>query len=114
MKLNCKPGDLAVVIRHRGGAAVGDCRGLLLHVLHLAPTTTFKLPNGELSAPGNGTHWVVETVRPITVRTNQGRVYTTKYGISADANLRPIRDPGDDAVDETLTRLPAPVKELLA
>lgn len=29
----------------------------------------------------------------------------------ADKNLRPIRDPGDDATDETLTCLPVPSRE---
>jgi hypothetical protein len=34
------------------------------------------------------------------------------YGFVLDFQLRPIRDPGDDAQDETLDWLPVPTKEL--
>ena len=51
--------------------------------------------------------WLTDT--PLCVgRRGGGRVIVLA---AFDSDLRPIRDPGDDAVDETLLRLPAPAAQ---
>lgn len=84
--MNCKPKDIARVIdndetRHYGTA------DKIVRVME-----SF-IGNGGLPA------WVLEE----EIETKFGTIYAL-----SDRLLRPIRDPGDDAVDETLLRLPAP------
>jgi len=80
--MNCRPGDLAVVVKTRpGGEAY---LGRICRVLTLAERSP------DL--------WRVEY-------RGEGDWY------ALDENLRPIRDPGDDATDETLDWLPVPHKE---
>jgi len=69
--MNCKPGDLAIVV---GPVDDEKWLGKILRVLHLHQ-------NPEL-----GPCWLTDC---------------DKWNFT-DASLRPIRDPGDDAVDETL------------
>lgn len=85
MKLNCKPGDLARIIHHPTLPEYADriVRCVRTHV-H---------PRGRIG-------WIIEPRLPCGC------------DVVADDLLRPIRDPGDDAVDETLTWLPSPVKEV--
>lgn len=78
--MNCKPGDLAVVIRCLRPANLG-------RVLRVVRPHEF-FPDA----------WVVEG--------------QAGGDCALDSWLRPIRDPGDDAVDETLHWLPVPVKEV--
>lgn len=78
--MNCKPGDLAVVVRAKQDPA---WIGRILTIVEWS-----DLVGG----------WVT---RPMP----EG------YQAVADYCLRPIRDPGDDAVDETLLRQPAPTLE---
>jgi len=93
--MNCKPGDLAVIVRSRAGN-----EGRLVTCLRLANKAEADTAGFAQDA---GPIWVVD------------RQLNTLYGFPAtlahDNNLRPIRDPGDDAVDETLLRLPAPSTE---
>jgi hypothetical protein len=84
--MNCKPGDLAVIVRK------SKLIGLLVNVVGPAL-------DGELGV------WTVEPLRPIPCPAAGGWK-------CADHNLRPIRDPGEDARDETLNWLPVPTKEL--
>lgn len=87
--MNCKPGDLAVV--------VGSCDISGDYLLGRIFTVTRSfMEDGEA-------YWEYEGA---TVETPFG----TLEGI-ADDNLKPIRDPGDDAQDETLLWLltPTPV-----
>lgn len=82
--MNCRPGDLAVIVRADG--MTGDkLIGRIVRVTTLRDT---------------GKHWNYEGPAISTV-------WGPVIGLADDA-LRPIRDPGDDAVDETLLRLPAP------
>lgn len=80
--MNCKPGDLAVVVRCTNPAWVGH----VLRVVRLYPIA--------------GTpHWVCEPdtyVHPVS-----GRLMAW-----ADCQLRPLRD--SDGADETLTWAPKP------
>ncbi len=83
MKLNCKPGDLAVIVSAKDARNIGK----IIEVLELldfsfGPAWTFK-----------------------------GGVPDAERRMVMDYCLRPIRDPGGDAVDETLTWLPVPELE---
>lgn len=89
--MNCKPGDLAVVVRTHPDerqAAIGK----IVRIVSLAPT-----------------HQAAWTVDPPVTVPWCGRRVTLQH--VEDAALRPIRDPGDDARDETLEWLPVPTKE---
>ncbi len=86
--MNCKPGDLAVVVKSMAGH-----EGKILRVLKLVQT-----PKNYMQLPGG--YWMVDRQLP--------GISGDMTPVFPDAWLRPIRDPGDDAVDETLLRLPAP------
>lgn len=97
--MNCKPGDLAVVVKSWAGN-----EGRIVRVIRLCPKTS-KNPNidsrGILTAPEP--YWVIDQALPDFEGT-LGKTF-------ADSQLRPIRDPGDDAQDETLSWLPVPSTE---
>lgn len=80
--MNCKPGDLAVIVR---GAAFAKYIGAIVKVVE----TDGVFWSTEKSLDGNETY-------PIII---------------PDSCLRPIRDTGDDAKDETLQWLPVPSTE---
>lgn len=83
--MNCKPGDLAVIVN--GGYFDRHLIGKIVRVLAISQ----KEPN---------ICWSYDGPRLSTV-------WGAVIGL-ADEMLRPIRDPGDDATDETLTWLPVP------
>lgn len=88
MKLNCKQGDVAWIVRASNPANLGK----VVKCVTLLPAHLWNAPGGrEYVAPG----WVVD--RPITTWSGQISNHVP------DHQLRPIRDPGDDAVDETLS-----------
>jgi hypothetical protein len=92
--MNCKPGDLAVVVRT--ATEVAELRGKIM----------------KRHAPiSDGTGW--EWGRPAWEF--EGAPLITRTGFQVDVTddscLRPIRDPGDDARDETLDWLPVPKRE---
>jgi hypothetical protein len=97
--MNCKPGDLAVIFRSDGhglGKAVGDaCIG------HHVVVTRLRPPLGEGNCT-TGLVWHIE--RPVVV--SVGGEEFSVIGVE-DHCLRPIRDPGEHAVDEMLRPLPA-------
>jgi len=86
MGLNCKPDDLAVIVRTH--ASKGDLLGRIVRVKELRE---------EITA-GMGPTWTYE---PQLVATDGRKIFRVN-----DCALRPIRDPGDDAVDETLINNP--------
>lgn len=85
--MNCKPGDLAVVVSTLGFPSL-ERRTLGRIVKVLRP---------DVPRPPFGFMWEVEHHDIVRV---------------ADACLRPIRDPGDDAQDESFRWAPAPEKVL--
>lgn len=92
--MNCKPGDIARV--------VADCanRDALLQVLDSVDCE-----------PG---YWRCKALQSMTgyLGHHMAGVYPPgTIGWEKDINLRPIRDPGDDAKDETLEWLPVPSRE---
>jgi hypothetical protein len=89
--MNCKPGELAIIV----SGQVPEFIGRIVQVT-------------ELDAPFWPTAWrFVERLIPAD---GSGEVRSIE-----DCALRPIRDPGDDAVDEILqlTRLKAPSPEFV-
>lgn len=98
MKLNCKPDDLAIIVKAHRAENLGkivQCRKLL-------PLADFKIGGPIENA------WLVD------IDGKGPCQYARSLGYDAcipDANLRPIRDPGDDAQDETLQWLPVPTTE---
>lgn len=83
MTLRCKPGDLVINV---GG--LQECRGEIYLVLRPCDLEIYR-PFGPA--------WIVE---------HQGEEFHAQ-----DKHLRPIRDPGEDAQDETLDWLPVPQQE---
>lgn len=100
--MNCKPGDLAITV----GSMRGDQDGRLVEVLRAS--TPQDVEEWEPGA------WYVRVLGgPLYMHAANGKRPFT-YCSLRDRNLRPIRDPGDDAVDETLQRLPAPKRDEVA
>ena len=83
--MNCKPGDLAIVVSTLGYPRLDRCRGMIVKV-----TAVYEVRHPF------GAMWAVED-HPLIEHV-------------ADACLRPIRDPGDDAQDESFRWAPAPEK----
>jgi hypothetical protein len=91
--MNCKPGDLAMYV---GKAA--HMRGRVVKCVELL---------GLKPATGSSELWAMWRVDP----PQPDSPAHVKDWI-ADRALRPIRDPGEDAKDETLNWLPVPQKEI--
>ncbi len=92
--MNCKQGDLAVLIR----VVSPHCNPNLGRFFEVLRPTVL---DGEPA-------WTIRIVGTPGVN-DQG--HELREGKARDRSLRPIRDPGDDAQDETLSWLPAPHKE---
>lgn len=101
--MNCKPGDLAVVVRARFTPAM---LGHYVVVVRAAYEYEFV---GEGIGPADIV-WIIKSASDGKLPTtyldgSQGEVVERPF---LDAALRPIRDPGEDAQDETLQWLPVP------
>ena len=104
--MNCKPGDLAVVVTDDCGFE--ENIGLMVIVIKDAGPWPFD----------SRFHWLCEAIgRPmknmLTDENNmpaEGFCYE-KHGEWPDCCLRPIRPQSDDATDESLLWLPLPKKE---
>lgn len=108
--MNCKPGDLAVVVRdQRSGSA--KTAGKIVEVLYAAPGQPFNMPDGfRHAASPAGAWWVVRFMHQLLVPTIRGERMSA-YAVVPDLVLRPIRDPGEDATDEMIVLLGKPVRE---
>lgn len=108
--MNCKPGDLAVVVRphFRHGAIVSVLR-------ECSPKERDALIALEREWGECGFVWLCGMVtgsRGVDNATGRAAyLYPGDEAWIADKYLRPIRDPGDDAKDETLQWLPVPSTE---
>lgn len=105
--MNCKPGDLAVII------VPGPYYGNLVSVLHAAPLSDFRLPDGHSHEGTGPCRWVIESLgkpfnAPIVAFGQVVDRRETRYGVARDEQLRPIR-PGD-VTEEEVSELyrPAP------
>jgi len=90
--MNCKPGDLAVLIRVLDSEFNPNI-GRIVEVLHRAPDL-----DGEPA-------WTCRMVGS----PGHTEIGASQQADARDRNLRPIRDPGNDAVDQTL--VPGYVKD---
>lgn len=109
MKLNCRPGDMAVIVRPtlRGPQLLG----MVVTIMHAAPIRDFLLPDGFKQLNDRPNYWVVEFQRQIEAPMLFGGFVgarLTRYGIAPDVALRPIRD--NPGADETLEWAPVPAK----
>lgn len=94
--MNCKPHDLAQIMSN-----FSDNRNAIGMIVRLSGRTFIHPRSGVIG-------WYLQEV--LVVERDDG-VKGNEYikGIS-DKCLRPIRDPGDDAVDEMVLRVGAPDK----
>lgn len=93
--MNCKPGDLAVIVRSN----IKENIGHLVTVLD-----DFQVMHGHHC-------WLVRSARPLMAKVGPVDVGFLSCAYMPDKHLRPIRDPGEGAQDETLSWLPVPEKE---
>lgn len=102
--MNCVKGDLAYVFRSQ----VGNY-GKTVTCLRLATADDF-FRDGEV--PRAGDYWLIDRDLIVVCAVHYGDGSKVQFEkatrICPDAILRPIRDPGDDAVDETLLRIRIP------
>jgi hypothetical protein len=92
--MNCRPGDLAIIVKSMAGNEGKIVRCVRLATREEAMSARFgKYP----------IVWVLEA----PLRTKLGFISALSY----DNSLRPIRDSGEDARDETLQWLPVPNRE---
>ena len=111
--MNCKPLDLATVVGI-SGPRFRHMNGLFVTVIERAPVARFfKLPNGDASSGGERC-WIVRFAALVAMPLGDGGCKQTRYACCPDEYLRPFRDPGDDAQDETLGWLPVPSVEVTA
>lgn len=100
--MNCKPGDLAIVVRgaKSGGRIVRCIRLVSMGAIMLTKCGRPVQLTGWTEPVWALDGWVVFEIAPY------GEV---EVPAAADSCLRPIRDPGDDAKDEMLRPLPQEV-----
>lgn len=104
--MNCKPGDLAVI---RGCVEYPEENGRLVVVIEHVPGNEWEAPDGHWFA------WDGQT--PSTAVESCGSPFdalsdaASMFAVFETCRVFPIRDPGEDAVDETLLWLPSPHKE---
>jgi hypothetical protein len=109
--MNCKPGDLAVIV---ASPWAPENVGKIVAVLR--PYREREVVAGVCwNVVSAGQSWVVESTGSdlawgVPGRTKAGR---SRQRVYADVCLRPIRDPGDDARDETLDWLPVPAEDVI-
>jgi len=106
--MNCKPGDLAVLVGPL--VLIPELVGRFVDVVKAPPVgVDFNLPNGIPHVPcPSGNFWVIRFHNPADLTAVRGSP-AARYGVCMDANLRPIRDPGENAKDEMLRPLPEEV-----
>lgn len=106
--MNCKPGDFAMIVapHQRPGVLVSvveDCSAEDLNALSASEPDWLKAGHIWACRLIGGSSGVDIEALHSSYLLPGDEVWV------ADQFLRPIRDPGDDAVDETLQRLPAPI-----
>lgn len=109
MTLRCKPGDIAFIIGYH--PSFPHLAGRLVDVIELAPVgVDFRLPDGKFHLPCPASTWVIRFHSPVNLNALRGRS-NAFYACCPDRALHPIRDPGEDAQDETLAWKPVPTTE---
>jgi len=102
--MNCKPGDLAVIVKFN--PAHPHITGRIVDVIEVAPTGHgFKLPDGKSHAACRAGSWVIRFHNPVNLNSIRGRA-SGLFAVCPDHALRPIRDAGDGVDDESHAWLP--------
>lgn len=84
--MNCKPGDLAILVRSKWNL------GRLVEVLYAAPVgVKFSFPDGLTASCSKPNKWVVKSLGAGLFRNVGGKQEWATYGHAYDAHLRPIR-----------------------
>lgn len=99
--MNCKPGDLAIIIRGRG------LSGRIVEVVAPCPqNVSFRLPDGAMHDPCTY-EWIVRFQNPVEARMRVGELIgtrTTNYAPAPDSALRPITGlPIDEEITDEVT-----------
>lgn len=104
--MNCKPGDLAVVI----GSFSDDNLGMLVEVMHAAPKCKYLLPDGVLMHGENAKYqgWMVKTLCRPFVRVGPDGFDRGLYAQFPDYRLRPLPRDKDSAKATGWTEIKAP------
>ena len=103
--MNCKPGDLAIIIGDDPNNP--DLVGMIVEVLYPPPAGPFNLPNGTgHKAVQLPNMWVIRFTRPVPVRWSLKRRKPNLYAVCPDSKLRPL--PGEHEPEA----LPSPSREL--
>jgi hypothetical protein len=101
----CRVGDLAVIIAddHESQSNIGK----FVHVMGKPNPEEYQLYGGE--------EWECASESWLMTKGDEGFMLAPPGDSIAfsDADLRPIRDPGDDAVDETIQRLGTPADKAM-
>lgn len=109
--MNCKPGDLAVIVGF--SPKHPHLTGRIVEVIEMAPVGMgFRLPDGKWHLPCPANEWVIRFQNPVDLSVVRGRS-SGIYAACHDSKLRPLRDPGEDATDEVVERLGRPVSDEL-
>ncbi len=107
MALNCRVGDLAYVVSQ--GLTTTSLAGRFVIVERLA--VDGEIIEGLILRTGGQVSWVCRPASGDALPWKNvwdTTVFQVKRRAIADIVLRPIRDPGDDAQDETLLCKPVP------
>jgi len=91
--MNCRPGELAIIISVLGYPRATPVLGTVVRTVALASHHPLTGPMWQLEEPV----WLLGE----------------SYNLIADAALKPLRDPGDDAIDESRAWLPPVPKQAL-
>jgi hypothetical protein len=109
--MNCEKGDLVVVIKEpitctctSHGVCQSDIVGKTGRVLRLAAVGEF--PGATRWGQQGEAEWVIESPIRYTAFCHCGQAAAYDLLAMSDNFIRPIRDPGDDAVDESKAWLP--------
>lgn len=102
--MNCRPGDLAVVVFSKNIENVGA----IVRCIRLISDSE-QVDGVQWTQRRGGPCWLVESEGRLLAWGIAGHVRRRAF---ADALLRPIRDPGEDAQDETLLWKPVPLPEI--
>ena len=111
--MNCNPGDLAVILAPRSSHC--GLTGNLCRVVSLFPPGDVRIDGHLIMRTDPAPLWLVELMVPALFpgTYENGRIgfLVTRSAAMWDSRLKPWRDPGDDAKDETLSWLPVPTRE---
>ena len=100
--MNCKPGDIAIVVGRRLPTGDRMPESLIGRIC--------KVEKISIQSPPHIPVWVLESQLLITAK-NDLLPHDVYAKSMPDACLRPIRDPGDDAVDEMVQMFTAKIPE---